>query len=78
MHFFTRVGLAPYQAGHPLKLLQSWVTDSRAFIGHALRPICASKGVPRLEPLEEKPWGLREFAVIDPDGNLLRHRPSTW
>jgi hypothetical protein len=22
--------------------------------------------------LEDKPWGLREFAVVDPDGNLLR------
>jgi uncharacterized glyoxalase superfamily protein PhnB len=22
-------------------------------------------------PLEEKPWGAREFAVVDGDGNLL-------
>jgi hypothetical protein len=25
-----------------------------------------------MDALEDKPWGLREFAVIDPDGNLLR------
>jgi len=22
-------------------------------------------------PLEDKPWGTREFAVLDPDGNLI-------
>jgi len=25
-----------------------------------------------MDTLEDKPWGLREFAVIDPDGNLIR------
>jgi hypothetical protein len=25
-----------------------------------------------METLENKPWGLREFAIVDPDGNLLR------
>jgi catechol 2,3-dioxygenase-like lactoylglutathione lyase family enzyme len=29
-------------------------------------------GMPRMDTLEDKPWGLREFAVVDPDGNLLR------
>ena len=29
-------------------------------------------GIPRVDPLENKPWGLREFAVLDLDGNLLR------
>jgi uncharacterized glyoxalase superfamily protein PhnB len=23
-------------------------------------------------PLAERPWGMREFAVIDPNGSLLR------
>jgi ribosomal protein S18 acetylase RimI-like enzyme len=31
-----------------------------------------SKGIPRMEALEDKPWGLREFALVDVDGNLLR------
>ncbi len=26
----------------------------------------------RMSKLEDKPWGLREFAVVDPSGNLLR------
>ncbi len=25
-----------------------------------------------MDALEDKPWGLREFAVVDPDGKLLR------
>jgi catechol 2,3-dioxygenase-like lactoylglutathione lyase family enzyme len=29
-------------------------------------------GIPRLLPLQDRPWGMREFAVIDPDGSLLR------
>ncbi|HEX2726162.1 MAG TPA: VOC family protein [Beijerinckiaceae bacterium] len=29
-------------------------------------------GIPRLTPLSERPWGMREFAVIDPNGSLLR------
>jgi catechol 2,3-dioxygenase-like lactoylglutathione lyase family enzyme len=29
-------------------------------------------GIPRMDILEDKPWGLREFAVVDADGNLLR------
>ncbi|PNY82682.1 bleomycin resistance protein [Deinococcus koreensis] len=30
------------------------------------------QGIPRMDALEDKPWGMREFAVVDPDGNLLR------
>jgi hypothetical protein len=30
------------------------------------------KGIPRQDVLEDKPWGIREFAIVDPDGNLLR------
>ncbi len=28
--------------------------------------------IPNLHPIELKPWGMREFALIDPHGNLLR------
>jgi hypothetical protein len=30
------------------------------------------QGIPRQDALEDKPWGLREFAVVDLDGNLIR------
>lgn len=29
-------------------------------------------GIPRLDPVGDKPWGMREFAVVDPNGNLIR------
>jgi catechol 2,3-dioxygenase-like lactoylglutathione lyase family enzyme len=29
-------------------------------------------GVPRLDAVENKPWGMREFAIVDPSGNLVR------
>ena len=29
-------------------------------------------GIPRFEDVEDKPWGMREFALVDPDGTLLR------
>jgi uncharacterized glyoxalase superfamily protein PhnB len=33
---------------------------------------CSARGLVHPNaPLEEKPWGMREFAVIDGDGNLL-------
>jgi len=31
-----------------------------------------SSGHPILEPLQERPWGLRDFRVSDPDGYYLR------
>ncbi|NJM82749.1 MAG: VOC family protein [Tabrizicola sp.] len=30
------------------------------------------KDIPRFEPMERKPWGMWELALIDPDGNLIR------
>jgi dihydrofolate reductase/catechol 2,3-dioxygenase-like lactoylglutathione lyase family enzyme len=29
-------------------------------------------GIPRIDVLSDKPWGMREFAIVDEDGNLLR------
>ena len=43
------------------------VSDARA-----LYEEFRAKGVSGLGPLEEKPWGMREFPVIDPSGVLLR------
>ena len=30
------------------------------------------EGIPRLVRAEDKPWGMRELALVDPDGNLIR------
>jgi catechol 2,3-dioxygenase-like lactoylglutathione lyase family enzyme len=32
----------------------------------------ADHGIPRLVPPENKSWGMREFAIVDPSGNLMR------
>lgn len=31
-----------------------------------------SRGATIVEPVEDKPWNLREFRIADPDGNQLR------
>jgi len=31
-----------------------------------------ASGYPIFEPLRERPWGLRDFRVVDPDGYYLR------
>jgi uncharacterized glyoxalase superfamily protein PhnB len=31
-----------------------------------------ASGYPILEPLQERPWGLTDFRIADPDGYYLR------
>lgn len=31
-----------------------------------------SDTIPRLEPIHDMPWGMREFAFVDSSGNLIR------
>jgi uncharacterized glyoxalase superfamily protein PhnB len=38
----------------------------------ALHAQCAKAGVTKVMPIEDKPWGTREFAFFDPAGNLIR------
>lgn len=69
LHFFTHEELVPAEsaAGCYIRVLD---------VEGIYRSFSASKlprtGIPRVDTLEDKPWGLREFAVVDPDGNLLR------
>jgi len=69
LHFFTHDDLRPEEssAGCYLRVLDA---DSiyRAFEAAEL----PRQGIPRLTAPENKPWGLREFALVDADGNLLR------
>lgn len=48
------------------------VSDARAWHAECAGLGLATSGIPRLTPLEERPWGMREFALIDEDGNLVR------
>ena len=69
LHFFTHTELVPSEssAGCYIRVL-----DVENIYGSFLTRQLPRKGIPRMDPLEDKPWGLREFAIVDPDGNLLR------
>jgi catechol 2,3-dioxygenase-like lactoylglutathione lyase family enzyme len=69
LHFFTHGDLVPEEssAGCYLRVLDVDATY-RAFAAAEL----PRQGIPRMDALQDKPWGLREFAVVDSDGNLVR------
>jgi ribosomal protein L32 len=69
LHFFTHSELRPAKscAGCYIRVLDV-ESIYRAFTLAQL----PRRGIPRLDALENKPWGMREFAIVDPDGNLLR------
>lgn len=69
LHFFTHKELQPAESSAGCYIRVSDVDSYyRSFSASPL----PRSGIPRLEPPEDKPWGLREFAVVDPDGNLIR------
>ena len=39
---------------------------------NALHAEFVAKGVQRLDPVQDQAWGMREFAVTDPDNNTIR------
>ena len=69
LHFFTHAGLVPADssAGCYIRVL-----DVEEFFRAFSTSQLPSRGLPRMDALEDKPCGLREFAIVDPDGNLLR------
>jgi catechol 2,3-dioxygenase-like lactoylglutathione lyase family enzyme len=48
------------------------VTDARQLHDEFAKLGLPDDGFPRLSTLEVKPWGMREFHVMDPSGVLLR------
>ena len=69
LHFFTHRELVPAEssAGCYIRVL-----DVESIYKSFSSSQLPRSGIPRMEILEDKPWGLREFAIVDPDGNLLR------
>ncbi|MES2823237.1 MAG: VOC family protein [Pseudomonadota bacterium] len=69
LHFFAHEELVPSDssAGCYIRVLDAEEIYN-AFSSSQLPRI----GIPRMDALEDKPWGHREFAIVDPDGNLLR------
>jgi catechol 2,3-dioxygenase-like lactoylglutathione lyase family enzyme len=62
----------PFDPAQSLVAVYLRVADVEAWHARALGLGLPASGIPRLHPLENKPWGLREFALIDPDGTLIR------
>lgn len=69
LHFFAHRELRPEEshAGCYIR-----VADVEGFYRDFALADLPRKGIPRQDTLEDKPWGMREFAVVDPDGNLIR------
>ena len=69
LHFFTHRDLDPAKSFAGCYVRVSDVESIyRAFATAGL----PGKGIPRQVAIEDKPWGMREFAIVDPDGNLIR------
>lgn len=69
LHFFAHAALDPATSHAGCYVRVQAVDPVYAAFAAAALP---RAGIPRMDPLEDKPWGMREFAVVDPDGNLLR------
>ena len=69
LHFFPHPDLKPEDCYSGCYVRVSEVDRLHTQLCTALLP---AKGIPRMETVEDKPWGMREFALIDLDGNLLK------
>ena len=69
VHFFLHRGLDPRTNDHGAYLRPA---DIRALSAEWGRLGLPTANIPRFEPVAEKPWGMAELALVDPDGNLIR------
>ena len=69
LHFFLHTALNPAESAFGCYCRVQDVDSVYAAFCQAHLP---HHGIPRITVLENKPWGMREFAVIDEDGSLLR------
>lgn len=69
LHFFHHPTLQPAKCYGGCYIR---VGDVDAVYAAFLTAELPRQGLPRMDFLEDKPWGMREFAVVDLDGNLIR------
>src|SRR5204862_7308013 len=69
VHFFLERSLNPAASDNVCYLR---VTDADRFHSDCGVLKLPESGIPRLTPPRDEPWGMREFALVDPSGNLLR------
>jgi catechol 2,3-dioxygenase-like lactoylglutathione lyase family enzyme len=69
LHFFHERELMPAENGNSCYLRVLDADQLHDELSALQLPIA---GIPRLTAPENQPWGMREFTVVDPSGNLLR------
>ncbi|MCU0905231.1 MAG: VOC family protein [Tabrizicola sp.] len=69
VHFFHHPALDPATCDHGAYLRPS---DIDALDAEWAALGLPSTGIPRLVRAEDKPWGMRELALLDLNGNLIR------
>ena len=69
MHFFSFADIVP---GENYAQCYWRVNDVDALYAEFQAVGLSRSGIPRCDHLGDKPWGMREFAIVDPSGNLVR------
>ena len=69
MHFFSFKEIVP---GQNYAQCYWRVNDVDALYAEFETAGLLGSGIPRLDALANRPWGMREFSIIDPSGNLVR------
>ena len=69
VHFFTESALRP---GENDSSCYCRVKDADQYYQQLVALNLPAEGIPRLTAPADQPWGMREFAIVDPSGNLLR------
>jgi catechol 2,3-dioxygenase-like lactoylglutathione lyase family enzyme len=69
VHFFAESGLVP---GDNETSCYWRVKDADEFYQEFAALGLPSEGIPRLTSPLNQPWGMREFTLVDPSGNVVR------
>jgi len=69
LHFFSYPDLKPHECYAGCYMRVEDVDGLHEAFAPAKIP---SFGIPRMEKVEDKPWLMREFALLDEDGNLVK------
>jgi len=69
VHFFLHEQLVPHESSYGSYFR---VNDVHSLFKEFSALYLPATGIPRITKLEDKPWGMREFAIIDENGSLIR------